>query len=386
MKIEDQNHYQVNWINGMKINKEHFIEAENAFTQRTQLMNSKNINEFNYGLLPQTGLERSIEMSLSIDGQGTVKIQLQKCSAITSGGHLIYITKEISELLERNNRVIETDYKIEGETEACYIIISVNPYQRIPLGDSLPNEEPPRHPFVIPEYKLSIVPKSETNDEELGKYHITLGKIRFDETTNAELAEEFIPPCTSIQSHPDLIHTYQEIGVFYNRIENYSMLIIQKIYQKKQSNELAKMVLTLSQSVLQYIGGMLSEYRLNDKYAHPVVLISKLMSLARVIKNNLDVYNGTGKEELLNYLSDWCDLNQGAFENTLIDLIELQYQHTDINTSLNHVSEFTRLMHTLFKKLSELDYIGKKLDPNIFVKEEVIAEKDSKPRRSFLWD
>jgi len=98
----------------------------------------------------------------------------------------------------------------------------------------------------------------------------------------------------------------------------------------------------------------------------------------------MDVYVGTGKEDLLNYLSDWCDLNQGAFENVLVEMMDLEYHHTDINKALHNVSSFTKLMLSLFKKLNELDYIGKKSDSNIFVKEEVIAKPDVKNRRSFL--
>ena len=67
-------------------------------------------------------------------------------------------------------------------------------------------------------------------------------------------------------------------------------------------------------------------------------------------------------------------------------MIELNYQHNDINKSLLYVSNFTKLMASLFKKLNELEYIGKKSDSNIFVKEEVIAKPEVKKRRSFLLD
>ncbi len=80
------------------------------------------------------------------------------------------------------------------------------------------------------------------------------------------------------------------------------------------------------------------------------MMISKLVNLARVIKSSLDIYVGTGKEDFLNYLTDWCDLNQGAFENVLVETIELEYVHTDINAALLKVSSFTKLMLSLFKK------------------------------------
>lgn len=203
---------------------------------------------------------------------------------------------------------------------------------------------------------------------------------------NIQLEEDFIPPCTSIQSHEDLKYTYVEIDTFLNAMERYSLQIVQKIFQKKQSNDLAVMVKYITENILQHLGGQLAEFRLQDRYNPPIAMISKLMALARVIKNSMDVYVGTGKEELLNYLSDWCDVNQGAFENVLIEMIELEYQHKDINKALSKVSAFAKLMLSLFKKLNELDYIGKKSDSKIFVKEEIIAKNEVKNRRSFLLD
>ncbi len=111
-----------------------------------------------------------------------------------------------------------------------------------------------------------------------------------------------------------------------------------------------------------------------------------MVNLSRVIKSSLDVFAGTGKEDFLNYLTDWCDLNQGAFENVLTETIDMNYVHTDINSSLTRISSFTRLMLSLFKKLNELDYIGKKSDSGIFVKEEVVENTEVKSRRSFLLD
>ncbi|MBQ4821287.1 hypothetical protein [Aquimarina sp. MMG016] len=385
MSSNNKSHYSVNWIDGMKINKNHFIESENALVNVSQLIASKDINSVNYGLLPNTESEEAVDMVFSIDGQDTIKVQLNRCKAVTPGGSIINITPEVSSFLEQKGNIIKTEYKPNEDDDECYIVLTVNPYERVPIGDADPDEEPPRHPNVLPEYGLAVLTAAEANENEFGKHHITVGKIIFNEGVPA-LAEDFIPPCSSIQSHQDLKYIYTEIHTFFSAIEKYSMNIIQKIYQKKQTNELATMVLTLAQNTLQHLGGMLPDYRLYDRHQPPIIMITKLMALARVMKNSMDIYVGTGKEELLNYLSDWCDLNQGAFENVLVEMIEIEYQHTDINKSLHHVSGFTKLMLSLFKKLNELDYIGKKSDSNIFVKEEVIAKQDVKNRRSFLLD
>ena len=379
-------HHRVNWVDGMKINKNHFIGMENAMMSTLHSSNSNNVTPVNFGLLPSLkNAQNSIDMSISIDGQSTIHVTLNTCRAVTLGGYEINISEETKALLEQSGHILKHQYNLDVTDEEWFIVLYVNPFNKIPVGDADPNEDPPRHPFVLSDYKIDVIPKSESSKHEMGLYHITIGKVAMV-GEDPVLVEDFIPPCRSIQSHPDLKFTYIEVGSFLNQMEKYSMHIVQKIHQKKQTNDLAHMVLHLSQKTGEYLNGVIPEFRLKDKYEAPVIMLTKLVSLARVIKSALDVFIGTGKEELLNYLTDWCDLNQGAFENVLIDMIELEYVHTNINESLYKTSAFTRLMLSLYKKLNELDYIGKKSDSNIFVKEEIVDNIEVKSRRSFLLD
>jgi hypothetical protein len=41
----------VNWMDGMKVNKEHFIATDNHVTRQIKSIYSSFINPFNYGLL-----------------------------------------------------------------------------------------------------------------------------------------------------------------------------------------------------------------------------------------------------------------------------------------------------------------------------------------------
>ncbi len=385
MSIEKEDYKRINWIDGMKINKSHFIGQDNAMTKQLHQALQRDITPINYGLLPNLGTSDAVDMQLSMDGQNTVHIKLNKCRAVTQGGFLIEISESESEQLKKLDKVIAGQYTFEDEESEAYIVLTIHPFNRVPIGQADSAEEPPRHPYVMPEYSLDIISTENVNRSEFGLFHLTIGKIARGEN-GVYLAEDFIPPCSSIQSHEDLKYTYVEIEAFLNAMERYSLQIVQKVIQKKQSNDLAIMVNTISENVMRHLAGILPEFRLQDRYNPPIAMITKLMALSRVIKNSIDVYVGTGKEELLNYLSDWCDVNQGAFENTLVEMIEMEYQHTDINKALLNVSSFTKLMLALFKKLNELDYIGKKSDSKIFVKEEIIAKEEVKKRRSFLLD
>lgn len=387
MASEEKKYLRVNWIDGMKINKDHFIASGNALLQELNIANQKRIQPLNYGLSPQYGSEdnSSIDVSISIDGQNSIQVILRKCIAVTLGGHSIQIDPKTVALLEQSGYILQHQYTINEDEDAWFIVIKVNPFITIPAGNADPEEIPPRHPHALPEYRLDVISEGETNTNELGLNHITIGKIIMINDTPT-LDTDYIPPCTSIQSHPDLRFTHSELSAFLNQMENYSLHIIQKIHQKKQTNDLARMVLEISENTLHYLNGIIPEFRLIDKYEPPIVVITKMINLARTIKSSLDVFVGTGKEELLNYLTDWCDLNQGAFENVLIRIIDLDYIHTDINASLVNVSDFTKLMLSLFKKLNELDYIGKKSNSTIFVKEEAVENAKVKSRRSFLLD
>lgn len=386
MKSTDKNYYRVNWIDGMKINKDHFIALENSIFEVVQHIEQNNITPTNFGLLPElSDQESALDITISVDGQSTIEVVLHTCRAITLGGYQINITKATKNLLEQSGYILKHQYRINKKETEWYVILTVNPFNRIAVGNADPEEEPPRHPFVFSEYKLDILPKSDTSNQELGLYHLTIGKIIIEDGKPI-VDSDFIPPCRSIQSHPDLRFTYSEVGSFLNQMEAYSVYIIQKIHQKKQTNELARIALYLSEQVMRYLNANISEYRFKDKYEPPIIMINKLVGLGRVIKSSLDVFVGTGKEDFLNYLTNWCDLNQGALEGVLVDTVEMEYVHIDINAALANISSFTKLMLSIFKKLNELEYIGKKADSGIFVKEEIVDNNEVKGRRSFLLD
>src|SRR5690606_37250787 len=114
-------------------------------------------------------------------------------------------------------------------------------------------------------------------------------------------------------------------------------------------------------------------------------MVSILSQLGRTIKNTIDIYQGTGKDELLIYFVEWCDLNQSQFEGVIAEVVNLEYKHNDIRASMDRCLRFMKEVVTLFQKLSELEYIGRKTEKTLLVKEEQIKkENQSKTRISFF--
>lgn len=384
--MKEINKYRVNWIDGMKINKHHFIDLENSFLHALKTAEEVNLTPLNYGLLPHYSEKgSSLELSISVDGQSSLEVNVTYCKAITLGGYQIDISESTRPLLEQAGCELKKKIQLPGNAEFYSIVLIINPFDRLSVGAADPQEEPPRRPYVLPKYKIDILESSELNNKELGLHHLTIGRVQFIEG-KLTVISDFIPPSKSIQSHIDLKQAYDGVSAFLNNLESYLVQIIQKIHQKKQDNDLALMVLQMSQKMLDYLNYNLVDFKIQTQFSSPIELVVKISSLARTIKNSLDIFTGAGKEEFLNYISDWGDLNQGGFENIMTETINIEYQHTNINPSLDQISRFTRVILATFKKLNELDYIGKKSDSNIFVKENVVDKTNEGGRRSFLLD
>jgi hypothetical protein len=169
----------------------------------------------------------------------------------------------------------------------------------------------------------------------------------------------------------------------------YSLQIVQKILQKKQNNDMAVIVQKICENIAFFTASQLAELKATGIVQPPVYMISKVSSLARIIKNTLDFYLGSGKEELVNYITEWGNISQGELEGAITNLSGQQYDHLDINNSIENVSRFTKIVSRLFYQLSRLEYIGKRKEAGIFVKEEVVKQVQDAPvqkRRSFLAD
>ncbi|MEC5396077.1 hypothetical protein VQ048_12180, partial [Bergeyella sp. RCAD1439] len=121
----------------------------------------------------------------------------------------------------------------------------------------------------------------------------------------------------------------------------------------------------------------------------PVHMLLSVISLARILKNFTDARSGVGKEELLNYFAQWCNVTQGEFESLFTQVINTDYDHNQMDVAVFRIKNFMRTLEELFSMLSRLDYIGKKKDGSIFVSE-VTDENEAviQPRRSktFLAD
>lgn len=379
-----------NWIDGMKISKKHFIEEFNAQTQQQVQSNEAFLYAHNFGLLPSLGQQKNNLLFLNLDNQQTVELRLIKCNAITSNGVRIVVgdTESIDVGVQLQHEVasfrIGMESILDMEAEEFYILLSIDPYNRIPTGEIITDEVPPRHPYTAPALKLSIIHNKQLMSEGLSNA-LPIGKLIVKNNT-AALDESYVPPCQMIASHESLIHAFEQWKVFLSNMETMSLTIIQKVMQKKQQNDLSIPVVQVCETIIQYVSTVLDRFNMEGLYYTPATMISVISGLARTINNTFSMYAGSGEEEVFAYFTEKCGIDQGQYKKVANEACHIHYNHIDCAPSIKTINAFLDITKHLFESLASLDYIGKRKEAGIFVKEEALTANRPGRLGTFLAD
>ncbi len=371
-------YFHVNWQNGMNISKEHFIQMENAFTDEIADARGVLLNNINYGLFPVgIGSQGSVKTVIKIDNQKFLRVRIFSCQAVTRSGARIDILEE-HQLPELESDISMLLDQAGSEGEYFYILFSVNAFNRQPFGELNTFEEPPRHPYTIPGYGISLVSEKDLLAQSVQPDSLIIGKLKIEQGV-PEIAGNYLPSCMTVKSHMRLMEFCEMTEKIFSQLELNLLSIIRKINEKNQDTSLAKSVGTLSENLLNYISENHLRLRFEIPNQPPVFLFMYIANAARVIRNTIDSDASANKEELLNYFTNWSELKQGDFEKLLVYCINFEYRHFDTLLSVEQFGEFLQIIARLFEKLEALTYIGKKKETSIFVKEQ-------KTGRSFLAD
>jgi len=358
---------QVNWVDGMKVNKSHFIGQENYFTARINDISDNYLDNNNYGLLPHKGdSNRFLSTNTIIDNQNSLRVMINSCHAITPGGFRIEISKEEPGQGDFTIPNVETTYDlVSANDEDLYIIISVDPFARIPDGKADPSEYPLRQPYVNPQYSLHLMQAEQLESSKLGSNMLIAGKIAI-KNNKPEIDETYIPPCSSVDSHLKLIDFYTYIDQHMSALEKNAVKIIYDINEKHETNILTDIVTYITENLLHFISTNITKFRWFLKSKPPIYLIEFVVSFARVLKNAFDIRTAEEKEVLLNYFSEHFNIVPSRFKQLLDNTIGLKYDHTEIYHSVEKAEDFLNVISLLFNELSKMELIAgkqKKVEP-----------------------
>ena len=176
----------------------------------------------------------TFNIKITADNQNTLRVSVLACNAITCGGVRIVIPTLSNSAGSATDGIpaATVTYQKTGEESVHYIALIVNPYSKLPAGIPDLNDDPPRHPYVLPTYTIEAVSDNNFNQVSDNPYALIIGKILvngYEVIVNAD----YIPPCYSVSVHRDLVSLYADIDKYLGSLETACIEIVQNILRKK---------------------------------------------------------------------------------------------------------------------------------------------------------
>ena len=379
--IEPIKHYAVNWIDGMKISREHLVQQEDFIIDTIRDANSVGVNSFNYGLLPYSdtyGDKRIFEIQSTATNDA--QLIIKKLSAVTLAGHRIEINdykvniRSLAKELDTESSESNGDY---------YILASVNPFDKVSFGDIDPEEIPPRHPFTKAHSKIELIETTLLSSGSSGGNFIILGKVAL-KSGIAQIDENFIPPCTSVESHPKLVEYYNQYSQSMSNLRLYAFKILQKVAHKNQNTELADNVKTICKTVIKHIGENYFQFKNMVYYQPPIYLMNVFSKLALHLYNDTQMMIPAELEEMLNYSLEWSEVAPHTILNQMSAVAEIDYIHHESGDIFKNIQVMLKSLEQVLGKLSELDYIGQRKENVIVNEQQIKSTTDPKKGWSVL--
>lgn len=384
----------VHWVNGMKISKEHFRQQELSVYDQMRDYACFSLNDYNYGLLPAAGKQPYPDVRLLTIDESRLTVRVLACRAITRGGGRIEIMDDGS----GNTSWLEATYPLESNNQLMLdVIITINPYTRVPIGQPDPEESPLRYPFTTADCKLEIVPSHEANITHSGTYHLTVAKIRIM-GNERKLIEQYVPPSTRIESHPRLKTFLQECHELCNSIYQDALQLHQRMEMLHQQGTQSKAVQAFCQMTASFIAEHIDELEMILPAQPPAVFALLFKKFARQLHLQLKCMDDANRSLLLQYLASITGISNEVFEGSIKNMAELAFYHQDISGAAAVIEKFLSQMNQIFTRLLQVDAAPKveekqeapplpspkpKVHESLFIREE---NDKSTPRKKGLWN
>ncbi len=374
--IEDIKNFKINWIDGMKISKEHFQSLQNFAENSVKDAFVTRKGRYGYGYLA-SHMGGKNDSAFNLDIHKSLKISIKELRAITPNGNRIEITKETPGV---EDDITVSDF-MDTKSEEGFLLINLDTENSVAFGEQDSKEVPPRYPFLTNGHFFTFIDSEELEKTGLAGNQLPVAKIVKDGKGLSSVTD-YIPPCTSLGAHAQLVEFYDNAEGFLKMAERNAITIVQKIKSKQNENPISDAMFIAVDKIYPYLAQQITTVKWEQYDMHPKDLLEILVSFARIFKGSVDVSSPENKEQLFNYFGEWTDLKGGAYEKTFSDIINLKYNHLDVNENIKTVSTFMKTIDRLLTVLTQVDYIGKRRDMGIFVHENVVKEKSRKSDKS----
>lgn len=313
----------------------------------------------------------------------TLSVRLKKCNGLTRGGLPIIFYEGLygdyiptATLPDSNPSAIEDNVFL--------ILVSINPYEMIPIGEPDPEVIPLHHPHVLPSIKLHIMPKSQTNKAFYSKNFLIIGEIKSHGNAFA-VNRQYIPPLQKSAYHDGLKSFINQLTHILHNIREDIRTIYSRNLSDKRRDALANNTFVLCNAFSSFYNSRIFFIEQTAQEQPPIFLIQAINELANGFVSALQTLSETMREELLQYYYEWTNITPSDFMHSIEKVTGITYEHTDISSSLHTLGTFLSLLERMFHKMGELEYIGL-VRENIVVGEESTTspQEEKKKKWSFM--
>ncbi len=352
-----------NWVDGMKINRQHFVDSENSMLDQVRDAYATSLNGYNYGLLqPLPGEKTSLDCNVLQSQTRQFKISVPYCRAVTAGGCRIELLPGIHpELISDSTLFSEAEgyESMKTGNGSYFAVISVDPYNRQAFGPAAADEYPPRNQFSISSYRLSLIPEDAIHTGSFGANNLPIARFSL---RNGEFIKDndYIPPCAVVGAHPGTKQLYNTIAERLNLIQETSADIAQKVVELAQNTSLAINLKKICEQSVLHISSEFFFFRMMYRQQSPIYIANTIIKLANLINISLNFLSVKEKEELLQYFSYWNEVSPGKFEEMMAAVINADYDHENIYDFFQPLLAFLKTWVDLLEKLKDLKLIGQK--------------------------
>jgi len=355
--IDPINRGYVNWVDGMKLSKEHFMDMQHAVEARLRDQYALATYLHGSGILPARENGRSsLDYRLSIEPPAKVTFTLTQCRGITSAGDRVEILasdgalQPLSATFDLSGTALEENARFD-------VILRVEPYTVEPYGPHDPGESPPRHPFSRPRWTLDLAPLKDMRYTTHGHAFLVLARVM---VKNGALVKdgEYLPPAMAMSSLPALEEFLTSYFKFLKEVEQNLLAIVARLNERKTPSDLTDGIGVLCKAGLYFLEREISAFQVLGFRMPPDAMVMHAISFARAMHYALELRTNKGEEALLASVKEATGLARLEYRQVLNGLMDLVYDPNDLDGALKRILQFCQVHRKLFGHWAQLKNFG----------------------------
>jgi len=369
-------HY-INWINGMKLGKAHFLDLQSAVWASLSQNRSLGLNNYSYGIVDRAKFD-SFKVEVRVQQPNIIEVEVISLLGVTANGNLVSI-----ESTDQIKNVFQLDQlELKDDNAKYYAIVTADLNNPVPYGTPDTTETPVRLPYLKPRYTIDLISEHLLDSKNKPQHVLPIAAFLI-QRGRIKRIDEFVPPCAKLSDSEDTSSFTDSYVDFLYKLEDCCVETLAKARNKERVTNLYKNAIYICERLLPQIEATMLHIKLSKDALQLIALLESSSILSRNIHNTLQIIDPKEREEFVHYIAEQTSLSPGEYVQVLNRIFQAQYDHWNMSDTLTLLSGFCKITLQLFTKIKESEYVGKKKDAGIIIDERV--SRDEEPVKKKGW-